>query len=444
MQIPQSISKILKRELSQLLSSTEWLSILLKDGLYQFEQLLHESILGLYDQIVKSLIDYLSTSKVFEKLQRSLAKEKGLKKLTSRPVQLQLRTGTKIRFDSLYAKEAPIDHEGTRHLSLLTLRTSDTASPMYKSVCCLQSVLCPSFDVTKSLLRYQGIVANFNRVRSVSLSLASEAIKDRVKVQLESGESMKGKHVIIATDGGRTRTKVYKNTKISKREQSFDTPWKEPKMFVITTYDEQGRISKERKPIYDGTFKDEQMIDLLSQYLEELEIDKAASIQVIADGALWIWNRVTPMLQELGVAKDKIIETLDYYHAIEHLNDLKVYIEKEQQDKLFVKLKDSLWKGDIKKMERLLKKGIPDLKIEEFTPFQYFKKNQNRIDYQALKDQGRACGSGIIESAIRRIINLRFKSPSTFWFPDNVEKLIFMRGIALSGRWEIMMNNLTS
>jgi len=265
-----------------------------------------------------------------------------------------------------------------------------------------------------------------------------------VGVQLEPKESLKGKHVVIGIDGGRTRTKEYKETKASKRKQSFDTPWREPKMFTITTYDESGKINKESKPIYDGTFGDEQMVALLGQYLKRLHLDQAASVQILADGALWIWNQVIPMLINLGVAKENIIETLDYYHAVEHLNDLKVYLEKEQQDKLFKKLKNSLWKGDVEQMEKLLKKGIPDLVIEEFTPFNYFKKNQHRIDYQTLKGQNRACGSGIIESAIRRIINLRFKSPSTFWFPDNVEKLIFMRGIALSGRWETMMNNLSN
>ena len=117
--------------------------------------------------------------------------------------------------------------------------------------------------------------------------------------------------------------------------------------------------------------------------------------------------------------------------------------QKEEQDSYFEKLKESLWRGDIKQMEELVKKGIKGVNLEEFTPFKYFKNNEQRIDYQSLKKQGRPCGSGIIESGIRRIINLRFKSPSTFWFLENVEKLIFMRGIALSGRWEIMMNNLT-
>ena len=444
MQIPQSISKILKNELTELLSCTDWLRVLLEEGLYKFEQLLHKEVTELYDKVAGLLIGYLSKSAIFEIVQRTLAKEVGLKKIVTRPVQVQLRTGTKIRYDSLYAKKAPPGYEDTRHLSQLFWQSSKGASPMYKSLCCLLSVLCPSFDVTKQVLRYQGITANFNRIRKVCLSLAGDCFKDRVHAQLEQGESMQGKHVVIAIDGGRTRTKEYTEEKASKREQRFDTPWREPKMFVITTYDEQGRINKESKPIYDGTFGDEEMIDLLSQYLKRLEIEQAQSVQVLADGALWIWNRVHPMLLELGVEKDKITETLDYYHAMEHLSDLKVYLEKEQQDKLFNKLKENLWKGDINKMEKLVKKGIPNVILQEFTPFQYFKKNRNRIDYQSVKEQGKACGSGIIESGIRRIINLRFKGPSTFWFPENVEKLIYMRGIALSGRWEIMMNNLTS
>ena len=52
------------------------------------------------------------------------------------------------------------------------------------------------------------------------------------------------------------------------------------------------------------------------------------------------------------------------------------------------------------------------------------------------------CGSGIIESGIRRIINLRFKNSPAFWKQENVERLFFLRGILLSFRWKTMMNNL--
>ena len=65
------------------------------------------------------------------------------------------------------------------------------------------------------------------------------------------------------------------------------------------------------------------------------------------------------------------------------------------------------------------------------------------MQYQTFRQRNLPCGSGIIESAIRRIINLRFKSPSSFWKDENVEKLIFLRGIFLAQRWNIMIKNLS-
>jgi hypothetical protein len=54
------------------------------------------------------------------------------------------------------------------------------------------------------------------------------------------------------------------------------------------------------------------------------------------------------------------------------------------------------------------------------------------------------CGSGIIESGIRRVINLRFKNSSAFWKQENVECLYFLRGILLSFRWKILMKNFAA
>jgi len=440
MQISLSLSKILKTEFEKLILSKDWFDLLLEGAFYEFEKLLHQQVYELYDKISEVLIDYISKSSEFIKIQKEKAKELDLKKLETRTANVRLRTGTKIRYDSLYAKEVPLVYSGERHLPAIVWKMSGCCSPMYQSINCLFSVLCPSFEVSKELLNYQDIKVNYEKVRQVSLNLASEGLQDRSSIQLEKGETLAGKRVVIAMDGGRSRTRVYQEGK-SGRGEKFDTPWREPKMFVITTCDENGKVNKESKPIYDGTFGDDETFELLANYLENLEIDKAESVQFLADGAPWIWNRVKIILLRLGVAVDKIIESLDYYHAIEHVNEMKVYFDEDKQDAHFDQLKDALWQGDFEEMTRLIQEGIEGVDLEEFNPYQYFNKQKNRIDYQSLKDDNRPCGSGIIESGIRRIINLRFKSPSTFWYPENVEKLIFMRGVALSGRWEIMMNN---
>jgi len=443
MRISLSASKILKTEFEKAIRSKKWISKLLSGDFYGFEEALHKWLLDLYDKICELMLKELSQSDIFDKVQRELAREKGLKKLKTRQVEIQLRTGTKVKFDSLYCKKAPKEYEDSRHLSHLFWKTDKKSGPMYQSLTCLLSVICPSFLLSKEILNYQGIHANFDRVRTLSLSMGENCKKDRARIQLKEEETLSGKRVLISVDGGRTRMRVHFDEKAGKRSQKYATPWQEPKLFVITTIDEKGKTNKERLPIYDSCFGDDETFEILAQYLKVLEIEKAKDVQFVADGALWIWNRVKPMLMELGVKEDKIIETLDYYHAMEHLHQLFEYVEKDQKEKVSKHLKQALWQGDIKKLEKWVKKGIPGVKLEEFNPYKYFYKNRNRIDYQRLREDKRPCGSGVIESGIRRIINLRFKSPSTFWYPENVEKLILMRSIALSGRWEIMINNLT-
>ena len=444
MQIPLSTVNIVKTKVDELLTDQDWLGKILSGNFYEFEQLLHKSILSLYDKICEELISLVSKTCEFinvqKELAKELAKELGLKRLTNRICTIQLRTGTKIAYESLYAKQAPDEYVGTRHLSLRWWKSEAGGSPMYKSLSCLFSVLCPSFGVAKSLLNYQGIGANFDRIRSLSLALAEQVMQDRASIQLAPNETLADKRVVIAIDGGRSRTRVYEEGQAG-RDQKYDTPWREPKLFVITTANEKGEVNKEELPIYDASFGDDETFELLAQYLERLEIHRAKSVQFLGDGAPWIWNRARPMLLRLGVAAEKIIETLDYYHAMEHLHELKVYFDCEESDSVFTHLKVALWKGDIQQMGQLIKKGISKVTLDEFNPFKYFWKQRNRIDYQRLKDENLPCGSGIVESGIRRIINLRFKSPSSFWYPENLEKLIFMRAIALSGRWNIMMNN---
>lgn len=444
MRISPSVVKILKTEFESQILSEDWLIMLLKDGLYDFEHQLYKMITRLYERICETLINTISTSPEFIKSQKAIGKKEGFKKLVPRPVELQLRTGIKIKFSSLYAKIVPKNYQGSRHLSMLFWQADMKCSPMYQSIICLLSVICPSFDVGKEMLRYLGIQANFDRTRALSLSLGTRCIASRSTVQLAPKESLAGKRVIIGIDGGRTRTRVNKagETKV-KRKQKFDTPWREPKLFVITTVDKNGKINKQDLPIYDSSFGDDETFAILKKYLKELSIDKAKEVQFIGDGAPWIWNRAKPMLLDLGVSEGKIKETLDFYHATEHLTELMLYVDKDKKSSVFASLKKSLWEGDIKKMKKQITKGIPGVNLNDFTPYKYFFKNKERIDYQSLRSQNWPIGSGVVESGIRRIINLRFKSPSSFWYPENVEKLILMRGIALSGRWKIMMKNLT-
>jgi hypothetical protein len=49
-----------------------------------------------------------------------------------------------------------------------------------------------------------------------------------------------------------------------------------------------------------------------------------------------------------------------------------------------------------------------------------------------------------VESAIRRVINLRLKGAGTFWTRQMGECMLFLRSQLLSGRWQVMLHNLTT
>jgi len=47
-------------------------------------------------------------------------------------------------------------------------------------------------------------------------------------------------------------------------------------------------------------------------------------------------------------------------------------------------------------------------------------------------------GSGAVESAIRRVVNLRLKGPCIFWHRENANKMLMLRSFYKAGRWNIL------
>jgi hypothetical protein len=205
-------------------------------------------------------------------------------------------------------------------------------------------------------------------------------------------------------------------------------------------------------PKYGCRFEEDAVLELLKEYLVLLKIKTAQSVQLIADGAQWIWTSLKNILMELGVLESKIVETIDYCHAVSYVHTIVKALPKNEkgiilttswdEKKGLKQAKDSLWKGEIKEFIRLSRKLIPEPNQDINQAINYLDKHQNRMQYAYYQDNKYMCGSGIIESAIRRIINLRFKNTSSFWLKNNVQRLYLFREILVSKRWNIFINNL--
>ena len=442
-------SNLLKNFENTLLKSQDTLfSLLLEGDLHSFEELVYRLFLEMYDNFCEHFLSLFAQSKVFKNCLQHYGASLGLGAFKLRSTKLQLRTGTYIEFRSYDATKAPKSYQKTRHLCHRYWSCFVKASPCYASQMSMLSVICPSYELASQVAESQGIKANYNRVLKVSKAFAKSCFDKRVGISLEASESLASKRVIIAMDGGRSRCRENTNQyKEGSQYSKYETPWREPKLFVIQVIGEDGEILRKELPIYDCTLQDcEASFDLLKDYLKHLQIQEAKEIQFIADGAPWLWNRCKDALLSVGVQAEKMTETLDYYHAVEHLSELIKQIpkkKKKQKKDLFKKLKETLWQGNIGDMIAQIRKCGKKMSKKMKTELTYFIKHRHRMKYAQFRSKKLLCGSGIVESAIRRIINLRFKSPSTFWKEDNLEKMIFLRANLLAKRWNIIIKNLT-
>ena len=65
------------------------------------------------------------------------------------------------------------------------------------------------------------------------------------------------------------------------------------------------------------------------------------------------------------------------------------------------------------------------------------------MDYSTAKDHNTPIGSGAIESAIRRVINLRVKGNAIYWLRENAETMIHIRAWINAGREEELFHQTT-
>jgi hypothetical protein len=68
----------------------------------------------------------------------------------------------------------------------------------------------------------------------------------------------------------------------------------------------------------------------------------------------------------------------------------------------------------------------------------------DRMIYSDIAEKGLPIGSGLVESAIRRVINLRLKGASLFWLKETAEAMLYLRTQYKSGRWNMLREHVFS
>jgi hypothetical protein len=292
-----------------------------------------------------------------------------------------------------------------------------------------------SFEDAQARLRQMGVEMSIRRITHVAYHFAQRA---RSRQELEGmgiEGSLAGKRVVISTDGGRLRVRKNKRGKKTKKGRSrYRTDWREPKLLVIYVVDEKGRIAQEFAPVMDGTLRGpDEVFRLMEFYLVQLGIGQAAEVLFIADGAKWIWERVPRLWQRLGLVGVRWRELVDFYHVVEHVHVLAALNRSwgaSERKRWATRQRGRLWRGELKEfveeVERLCrgKRGKGWARERD-----YLLRNARagRLDYAKARRAKMPIGSGTMESAIRRVVNLRLKGAGIFWHEDHAEQMLLLR-----------------
>lgn len=392
---------------------------------------------------------------------KQLGGKMGMKFKEYRPLTIGLQNGIQIEVTSPYFIKSRSKRKGRKgkrrkqgpngsgkHLALSCLGIEGQATPNCLSRVVQMAVLCPSIAVAQEVLSEQGYEIDTKTISRYCRVLGKTGMKWRGEVSLNGEETLEQATVVIGIDGGRLRERRKKRgrKKRGQTRQGFHTDWREPKLFTIYLLDEKGEIKREFSPLHDATMGDHHAVfALLESYLAALPLHDAKRIVFCGDGAPWIWSGANALCERLQLDTAKVHHVLDYTHAKQQLGNLldivgKRIRKREQLDDLWL---DFLWNGQIDALksdiQRLCSGKRLDAAIKKWAS--YFDKNRHRLQFATFKETHLPCGSGCVESAIRRVINLRLKAPGSFWTIEMAECFLFLRSQLISGRWSIMLHN---
>jgi hypothetical protein len=318
-----------------------------------------------------------------------------------------------------------------------------------------QVALLPSYAISREELARRGLKLNIKEIYGLGKYAGAAALTYRRRLLehyraglLSAGSEWAGKRLGVFVDGGRmkirTRTKRQKGRgKHKTQRRRYRTDWREPKLLIVVELDERGRMVPGSKAVLDGTFEGpDELMELLAMYLHHFGAASAKLVCLGADGAPWVWERWDWVIKRVGLKANRVTKTLDWCHAVHHVSlALEHLVENnEERRRLFKKLRKWLKQGDWWDVVQELSQLGKDLPADHalWTEISYLDRHgeEGHLDYARFRRRGVPLGSGAIESAIRRVINLRLKGNSISWYEGNAEGMLLLRCLVLSNRWD--------
>lgn len=171
------------------------------------------------------------------------------------------------------------------------------------------------------------------------------------------------------------------------------------------------------------------------RWSRRLGVGQTAEMQVLADGAGWIWKAVAHVFTGSQ-------QTLDIYHACQHLAKAgeRLYGPGTAEATQFLErgrtlLLESGWQGITTLLgEELRHEDTPARRTALEKLLGYFVKHVGRIGYRQHLAAGQAIGSGAIEGWAKTL-GLRLKARGARWKHKNVRRMASLGCVRNSSQW---------
>ena len=161
---------------------------------------------------------------------------------------------------------------------------------------------------------------------------------------------------------------------------------------------------------------------------------RAAETQVVADGAVWIWNLVADHFYDS-------VQVVDWYHAKSHLAHAAqlLYGEATPGMQRWLSVQAThLFQGQAEGIAQTLREVAgqhPAQESELLSEAGYFETHKRRMEYLDRRLEGWILGSGMVESAAKQY-RARFKGPGMQWSRMGAKRLLPVRTAILSHRFD--------
>ena len=328
----------------------------------------------------------------------------------------------------------------------LGLEGHQPMSPALEDCLCHLAVTTTSYERASEVAEKFGISTDDSQIQRVVQRIGERALaqeerrvsaafdpKGNREVAREAEEELRGEgafSMVLMLDGTMLRTRGVEWGLKPASAGGERVAWHELKAGLVIRIPES-QLSVKRPKVKKYYVADAGGPEAIGRklYAEALRrgLERAKRVCVIADGAVWIWR----LAEEHFPGS---VETLDFYHASEHLWAMAraLFKEDEEAAKAWVApLRSTLRYGGgvelLPLLEKLLEAPERKLNVEQGQALNrevaYFRNHKDRLDYPGAKRQGMPLGSGSMESACSQIQG-RFKRTGQFWSKPGERNLL--------------------